>query len=80
MPAERSPATFQASDQTRHLIREVGRALDLTHADVLARAVADLARSVGLAVDPEDKSPRHPSHRPYTRRIADPPGPIRTRR
>ncbi len=70
MPAERSPATFQVSDQTRHL----------THADVLARAVADLASAVGLAVDPEEGSPRRAAYRPYTRRIADPPVPIRTRR
>ena len=78
MPARRTPKTYMVSSQTIRLIEELGDALDLSNAAVLARAVAELARREGLVVDPEDEPPHRP-HGPRKRRIADPPGPIRTR-
>ena len=68
MPGQRKPTTFQVSEQTRQLIDQLGVALDLTRADVLARAVGELAQRTGLALVPEAEppppaSPDRPAHR-----------------
>lgn len=75
MSARRSPRTFQVSTQTIRLVEALGVTLDLTNADVLARAVAELAARAGLAV-PAGEPPPRPRRPPGQRRIADPPGPI----
>ncbi len=76
MFAHRSPRTFQVSDQISRLIEALGVAFDLTNADVLARAVAELAERAGLAVAAADEPPPRPRRPPADRTVADPPGPI----
>lgn len=58
MPAHRTPKTFQASAQTVRLIEALGGRFDLTNADVLARAVAEMAERAGVAV-PAGGEPPH---------------------